>query len=157
VRFAKCLIAIFIYAVPICSTVSANTPDYLNHIDEFKFASEMLTSSASCKHFAFEPDETGIQKYAESTISDAVKDGMSVDIANQLFLSELRDDQKRQEYINKNFEINQKTDSTDEQGGPAEEYLSYWMKRCVRLSQDVRSSKYFIFDRSKFDKLFPEK
>lgn len=142
-NYVRISIAVCIGLIPV-STVRAIQPsDYLSHIDAFKFASKMLTSTASCKRFVTTVDSDGITRYANSTITDAVKDGLTVETANTLFLSELRDEGARQDYIVDDFKKNFKGDESQKDAGALREFLKYWKTRCDSLVNDERSSDYF--------------
>lgn len=123
-----------------CATSAiAQTPDYLWHQEQFEYAAIMLTSTQSCKHFGMEVDDSGIQSFGETTIVNAVKDGINVETANTLFLGVLKQEQANQDFLLNDVKKRGLVDSS-----AVEEYLDYWIDRCARLSRDPRSSQFFV-------------
>ena len=133
----------------VLSTITAATPvlaqttDYLAHIEQFKYAARMNTSVASCKSLTVKVDARGILDYTNQLIVDAVKDGISVNIANQLAKTELDNEADSLEFIESDYKSNVKRHPEQKQQ-LTEKYLDFWFERCARLSVDDRSSSFFV-------------
>lgn len=142
-KYVRISIATCLAVIPAGTVHAMQAPDYLSHIDAFKFASKMATSTASCKRLGLIVDSEGMSRYADSTITDAVKDGLSVESASTLLLSELRDESARQDHIVDNFVKNYKATESKKDTGAMDSFLGYWTERCTSLANDERSSRYF--------------
>lgn len=127
------------------SQVSAQ--GYLEAMDSFEFSAKLNHAAKSCETMGYTVDFDAIKAFGMDNVAAAVADGVSVDVAQNLALSALKEEGERQEFLNqhfmKNIETAEAAGDTDRMTYLLEGYFNRWSNTCAELSSDPRSEDFF--------------
>ena len=116
-------------------------PDYVDHQGQFAFAAKVVTSAKSCGHFGYAVDEAAAKRFVDDVLTDAIEDGLSVALANQMGHDALREETERQEFLSDR--VKAAHGNTQQEQAALDRFLDYWAKRCRDIAADPRAAAFF--------------
>lgn len=113
--------------------VSAQTPDYLGHGRLADTFAKLAHSTVTCSRLAFQVDADGVRALGDRAIVDAVRDGITPQMAEQTLVAAMRQEAARMEYL---LDVGAGSE-------PAfREFIDFWHQRCTELANNDFTGQY---------------